>query len=988
MASCAADENSRLEAQLGLCRCLRLLGLVSQMKDCAEGAARQWHRQAERLQLRACASSAAWRLGEWGELKRLAEPGTSPPHDEWSSHGSAEALYELQLSRALLALRAGSPATVAAHCDAARAALVPLLAASSVESYAHAYTHLVRLQVVHELQAAAPLVATAADSAAAHPAPADPGRLEELFHFWESRLGAMASSLQALEPAIALHICIRKELAARAGAEVGPAPAGQAALSMAELQRGLGGSWLRLAKSARAAGNAESEANALMQARLHAPTLATLASAKMEWAAGQPHDAMARLRQQRARLEGSLPDRPSGGERDALSATVLMLARFSDEAGELEPEEVQAMHARVVELCPSWEKGHYWLGRFHDTQLRRALDAAARREVEVPATHPGQMSCPAKRVVPIKERERKKVEAHATHLAPMIRCYGQALHKGAKHAPSVLPRVLTSWLDYADKLAQAEAGELGTLPATDKAGRLREPHEAMVKVVGTLPLRMWLPCVPQLVSRTCHRDEPTRKLLLTLLAQLLAEYPQQLVWAVMPVALSATVERRRPGEQIVAQAKQLLLRKPGLEVLRAGSALIGQLRRVCNDEAIDKGVKRVSMKSRFPQLYKLTSQPLVIPIYANLTAAEPAGAGGAPPSPFSDDAPRIESWEDNVDVMGSLQRPKKVIIKGTDGQRYSFLCKPKDDLRKDARMMDFMTAVNRLLRKSPNCRRRRLGVQCYAVTPIDQECGLIEWVPHMVQLRGIIKGYWESLKLPFSHNDVKTRHAAAMAVPAHKRRAELAGLIQSLMAELPPVLHLWLMEQFGEPSRWFEARLAFTRSCAVMSMIGFAVGLGDRHLENILINSTSGSLMHVDFACLFDHGLNLATPEQVPFRLTQNLVHAMGMCGVEGAFQRVSELALEQLRSHREALLNVLSTMRHDPLVEWKKRNQREDTSGRLDSQEADKELAKIDEKLMGVLQARGTSPLSVQGQVQHLINDATNVFSLGQMYIWWMPWC
>ena len=378
-----------------------------------------------------------------------------------------------------------------------------------------------------------------------------------------------------------------------------------------------------------------------------------------------------------------------------------------------------------------------------------------------------------------------------------------------------------------------------------------------------------------------------------------------------------------------------------------------------------------------------------MPIYANLTAAElgSSGAGGAR-SPFSDEAPMIDHWEDTVDVMGSLQRPKKVIIKGSDGQLYPFLCKPKDDLRKDARMMDFMTSVNRLLRKSPNCRRRRLGVQCYAVTPIDAECGLIEWVPNMVQLRGIIKGYWESLKLPFTHSDVKSRHAAAMALPSSKRSEGLANLIRALMTELPPVLHLWLMEQFGEPSSWFEARLAFTRSCAVMSMIGFAVGLGDRHLENILINSSSGSLMHVDFACLFDHGLNLATPEQVPFRLTQNLTHAMGMCGVEGAFQRVSELALDQLRGHREALLNVLSTMRHDPLVEWKKRNSHEDTSGRVDSQEADKELAKIDEKLTGVLQAHGTLPLSVQGQVQHLINEATNVYSLGQMYIWWMPWC
>ena len=66
--------------------------------------------------------------------------------------------------------------------------------------------------------------------------------------------------------------------------------------------------------------------------------------------------------------------------------------------------------------------------------------------------------------------------------------------------------------------------------------------------------------------------------------------------------------------------------------------------------------------------------------------------------------------------------------------------------------------------------------------------------------------------------------------------------------------------------------------------------------------------MHVDFACLFDHGLNLETPEKVPFRLTQNLLHAMGAFGADGAFRQVSELTLEQLRSNRSTLINVLST--------------------------------------------------------------------------------
>ena len=52
-------------------------------------------------------------------------------------------------------------------------------------------------------------------------------------------------------------------------------------------------------------------------------------------------------------------------------------------------------------------------------------------------------------------------------------------------------------------------------------------------------------------------------------------------------------------------------------------------------------------------------------------------------------------------------------------------------------MMELMTAVNRMLHKSSSCRRRRLGVRCYSVVPLDQECGLIEWVPHMLQVRAV-----------------------------------------------------------------------------------------------------------------------------------------------------------------------------------------------------------------------------------------------------------
>lgn len=50
----------------------------------------------------------------------------------------------------------------------------------------------------------------------------------------------------------------------------------------------------------------------------------------------------------------------------------------------------------------------------------------------------------------------------------------------------------------------------------------------------------------------------------------------------------------------------------------------------------------------------------------------------------------------------------------------------------------------------------------------------------------------------------------------------------------------------------YEARTAYIRTTAVMSMVGYILGLGDRHGENILFDSTCGDCVHVDFNCLFN----------------------------------------------------------------------------------------------------------------------------------------
>lgn len=40
-------------------------------------------------------------------------------------------------------------------------------------------------------------------------------------------------------------------------------------------------------------------------------------------------------------------------------------------------------------------------------------------------------------------------------------------------------------------------------------------------------------------------------------------------------------------------------------------------------------------------------------------------------------------------------------------------------------------------------------------------------------------------------------------------------------------------------------------------------------------------VVHVDYNVCFEKGRSLRVPEKVPFRMTQNLEHAMGFSGVE-----------------------------------------------------------------------------------------------------------
>jgi len=73
----------------------------------------------------------------------------------------------------------------------------------------------------------------------------------------------------------------------------------------------------------------------------------------------------------------------------------------------------------------------------------------------------------------------------------------------------------------------------------------------------------------------------------------------------------------------------------------------------------------------------------------------------------------LAGFQDNVEILSSMIRPKKLTVIGSDGKLYPFLCKPKDDLRKDGRLMEFNDIINKLLRKDTQSRRMQLYIKTY-----------------------------------------------------------------------------------------------------------------------------------------------------------------------------------------------------------------------------------------------------------------------------------
>jgi serine/threonine-protein kinase ATR len=738
--------------------------------------------------------------------------------------------------------------------------------------------------------------------------------------------------------------------------------------------------WLTSARLARKGNAMHQSFNAVLHASQLGDESATIEHSRLLWKDGHHRKAIQSLQgamDNNAFIShdisvggASFIDKDQAAHQNFLKARAhLLLAKWLDSAGQTNSTALRLQYQQAARTHAIWEKGHYYLGRHYNKLLE------------------------TEKSLPPEQQSEFYLIGETAKL--VIENYLRSLNHGTKYIYQTLPRLLTLWLDLGSQVGaplDAKYGNSKEFSARILNGRKNQLallHARFTKYVNRLPAYIFYTALPQIIARITHSNGEVFKFLHTIILRVVTKFPQHALWSLLAVCTSVQQDRKSRGIQILTSLRSSQTKRSSpasidtRALIKAGEKLTSELLMVCN-AGVFQGNRNlhVSITKDLNFNHKAcTPNPMAVPIESVLMATLPTLTDNVKDhQAFSRDVVTISSFLEEVLILSSLQKPRKLTARGSDGRRYGLLCKPKDDLRKDQRLMEFNSMINRSLKRDAESSRRQLYIKTYAVTPLNEECGIIEWVDGLKTLRDILLALYKTLGISPNYREIEL-----CCEQATKHESKIFYYTEKVLGMFPPVFHKWFVQQFPEPSAWFAARLRYTRSAAVMSMVGTILGLGDRHGENILFEEGNGGTFHVDFNCLFDKGLTFSRPERVPFRLTHNMVDAMGIYGYEGPFRKSSELTLKLLRQHEETLMTILEAFVYDPTLDLlaKKTEQKKREGTIVVPQTAQGVLDSIKRKVKGLLPGESV-PLGVEGQVDELIQQATNLQYLAGMYIGW----
>ncbi|KDP44557.1 hypothetical protein JCGZ_16390 [Jatropha curcas] len=939
----ASSPHLVLEATLGRMRCLAALARWEELNNLCK----EYWTPAEpsaRLEMAPMAASAAWNMGEWdqmaeyvsrlddGDETKLRGLGNTAASGDGSSNGT--------FFRAVLLVRRGKYDEAREYVERARKCLATELAALVLESYERAYSNMVRVQQLSELEEVIDYCTLPVGN------PVAEGRRALIRNMWTERIQGAKSNVEVWQGILAVRALV-----------LPPTEDVDTWLKFASLCR----------KNNRI-GQARSTLVKLLQydpetcpenVRYHGPPQVMLAYLKYQWSLGEDHkrkEAFARLQNLVIELSSSpnihsvAPTSLMGGT----SSNVPLLARVYLELGSwqwtlspgLDDESIQEIldaFRNATQYATKWAKAWHTWALFNTAVMSHY-------------TLRGFPNVASQFVV-----------AAVTGYFHSIACAANA--KGVDESLQDILRLLTLWFNH---------------------GATAEVQMALQKGFAHVNINTWLVVLPQIIARIHSNNHAVRELIQSLLVRIGQSHPQALMYPLLVACKSISNLRRAAAQEVVDKVRQhsgalvdqaqlvskelirvaILWHEMWHEGLEEASRLyfgehnIEGMLKVLEPlhEMLEEGAMRENttikerafieayrhelleaweccMKYRrtvkeaeltqawdlYYHVFRRIDKQLQSLTTLDLQSASPEllncrNLELAVPGTYRADSPivTIASFARQLVVITSKQRPRKLTIHGSDGEDYAFLLKGHEDLRQDERVMQLFGLVNTLLENSRKTSEKDLSIERYSVIPLSPNSGLIGWVPYCDTLHQLIREYRDARKITLNQE-----HKYMLSFAPDYDHLPLIAKVEVFEYALQNTEGndlarvLWLKSRTSEV--WLERRTNYTRSLAVMSMVGYLLGLGDRHPSNLMLHRFSGKILHIDFGDCFEASMNREKfPEKVPFRLTRMLVKAMEVSGIEGNFRSTCENVMQVLRTNKDSVMAMMEAFVHDPLINWR----------------------------------------------------------------------
>ncbi|OIW11181.1 hypothetical protein TanjilG_22988 [Lupinus angustifolius] len=942
-ASQATSQHLVLDATLGRMRCLASLAQWEELNNlCKE----YWTpaEPAARLEMASMAATAAWNMGEWeqmaeyvsrlddGDETKLRGLGNTASGGDGSSNGT--------FFRAVLLVRIGKYDEAREYVERARKCLATELAALVLESYERAYSNMVRVQQLSELEEVIDYRTLPIGDRVAEE------RRALIRNMWTQRIQGAKSNVEVWQALLAVRALVLPPVE--------------------DIE-----TWLKFASLCRKNGRISQARSTLVKllqfdpeispenVRYHGPHQVMLAYLKYQWSLGvdsKRREAFIMLQNLAMEVSSAPNIQPvtSSGFTNCLSPSVPLLARVYLTLGtwqwSLSPglddgsiKDILDAFANATQYSNKWAKAWHKWALFNTAvmshyTLRGFPDVAA-----------------------------QFVVAAVTGYFHSIACAANA--KGVDDSLQDILRLLTLWFNH---------------------GATAEVQMALKKGFSLVNINTWLVVLPQIIARIHSNNHAVRELIQSLLVRIGQNHPQALMYPLLVACKSISNLRKAAAQEVVDKVRQrsgvlvdqaqlvskelirvaILWHETWHEALEEASRLyfgehnIEGMLKVLEPlhEMLEEGAMRnnVTLKERifieayrqelleayeccvnykrtgkdaeltqawdiYYHVFKKIDKQLQSLTTLDLESVSPEllecrNLELAVPGTYRADAPvvTIASFARQLVVITSKQRPRKLTIHGSDGDNYAFLLKGHEDLRQDERVMQLFGLVNTLLENSWKTAEKDLSIERYAVIPLSPNSGLIEWVPNCDTLHHLIREYRDARKITLNQE-----HKCMLSFAPDFDHLPLIAKVEVFQFALDNTEGndlarvLWLKSRTSEI--WLERRTNYTRSLAVMSMVGYLLGLGDRHPSNLMLHRFSGKILHIDFGDCFEASMNREKfPEKVPFRLTRMLEKAMEVSGIEGNFRSTCENVMQVLRTNKDSVMAMMEAFVHDPLINWR----------------------------------------------------------------------